>query len=93
MDTATYLQSQAYSLAKDGHRVLVTGQAGSGKTWLMVQICQAIQQDGKKVAVVCPTGIAATNYGQFNGTTVHRLVRLTIYNSNPYIHYTTDDWF
>ena len=49
-----------------GTNVFITGKAGTGKSTLLRLICTA--NEGKDVAVVAPTGVAALNV---DGTTIH----------------------
>ncbi len=51
-----------------GHNVLLTGQAGSGKTFVLNQFIQEAKEQGKVVAVTATTGLAATHLG---GSTIH----------------------
>ncbi len=56
-----------------GKNVFFTGNAGTGKTFLLKRIVQALREKygeafGEKVAVVATTGIAATHIG---GTTIN----------------------
>jgi hypothetical protein len=61
-------EEQFLTLARAHRNVFLTGQAGTGKSWLL----RAFLEGSPKppgVAVTAPTGIAALNIG---GTTVHR---------------------
>lgn len=61
-------QAKALAYLQAGRNVLLTGPAGSGKTYLLNQFIKLARQAGKKVAVTASTGIAATHLG---GTTIH----------------------
>lgn len=61
-------QTKALEYLLDGRNVLLTGPAGSGKTYLLNQFIKQLKADGKNVAVTASTGIAATHLG---GTTIH----------------------
>ena len=52
----------------DGHNVLLTGPAGSGKTYVLNEFIRRAKGQGKYVAVTATTGLAATHLG---GNTIH----------------------
>lgn len=60
---------QARDLADIGRSLLITGRAGTGKSTLLRDIRQRLEERGRLVSVVAPTGIAALNVG---GETFHR---------------------
>ena len=53
---------QAFTLkaALSGHNVFITRQAGTGKSFLLKEIFQQLEQSGKKVAIISSTGISGT---------------------------------
>ena len=53
-------QNLAHKLAMEGHSLLITGQAGCGKTWTLNQIVQDLCQAGKVVEVTAMTGLYKT---------------------------------
>ena len=55
---------QAFTLkaAFSGHNVFITGQAGTGKSFLVKEIFQQLEQSGKNVAFISSTGISGTLY-------------------------------
>ncbi len=61
---------EGVKLVEAGHNCVVTGQAGTGKSYFLRNTISKITSKGKRVAVLCPTGIAATQF--LKGTTVHR---------------------
>lgn len=61
-------QERALELLQEGRNVFLTGPAGSGKTTVLTQFIEWLQEQGKTVAVTASTGIAAT---YLNGTTIH----------------------
>lgn len=61
-------QTEALDIMKMGHSVLLTGGAGSGKTYLINSYIEYLKQHGVTVAVTASTGIAATHIG---GITIH----------------------
>ncbi len=61
-------QSQALSQMLIGHNVFLTGQAGSGKTYLINELTSYLKKNKISYAVTASTGIAATH---LNGLTIH----------------------
>lgn len=57
-----------YDAVMTGQNVWLKGKAGTGKTWITKLVVEALESRGKKVIVMAPTGIAATNIG---GATLH----------------------
>ena len=57
--------------ASTGHNVLVTGQAGTGKSRVVNAIREHCQQLGLRAAVVCSSGIACRVYDPGVASTVH----------------------
>lgn len=53
---------------ESGRPVLLTGAAGTGKTYLLNQFIRRAKRRGRHVAVTATTGLAATH---LNGTTIH----------------------
>lgn len=61
-------QSQALEVLKTGANVFLTGEAGSGKTYVINQYVDWVRDKGLKVAMTASTGIASTH---LNGQTIH----------------------
>jgi DNA replication protein DnaC len=61
-------QKTALQIMKSGRNVFLTGQAGSGKTYLLNTYIQRLRACDIPVAITASTGIAATHIG---GVTVH----------------------
>ncbi|MEA3496207.1 MAG: AAA family ATPase, partial [Bacteroidota bacterium] len=61
-------QDDARKILQQGHNVLLTGAAGSGKTYLLESFANWARDQKSKVSVTATTGLAATN---INGTTIH----------------------
>lgn len=61
-------QSTALDILKLGYNVLLTGPAGSGKTYLLNQYIAYLKKKKIDVAITASTGIAATH---LNGQTIH----------------------
>ena len=60
---------------------LAHGAAGAGKSTVMQKVKDIIDASGKKVIVVCPTGIAATLID--GGTTFHRTFKVNTKDATP----------
>lgn len=63
-----------------GESVLLTGPAGSGKTFVLNQFIKIAKSQGKHVSVTATTGLAATHLG---GTTIHSWAGMGIHDSVP----------
>lgn len=59
-----------------GQNAFLTGKAGTGKSFVVKEAISQLQQTGKKVVALAPTGIAANNIG---GQTIH-----SMFNINPF---------
>lgn len=68
IDTELMDQTLALEIMLEGESVLLTGPAGSGKTYLLNQFIRLAKAEGKRVSVTATTGLAATHLG---GTTIH----------------------
>jgi ATP-dependent exoDNAse (exonuclease V) alpha subunit len=61
-------QRRALRLAKARMNLFITGAAGSGKSVVLRAVVQALQQNGRHVALTASTGLAALGVG---GRTIH----------------------
>lgn len=61
-------QGLALEILLSGQSVLLTGPAGTGKTFVLNQFIKLAKYQGKHVSVTATTGLAATHLG---GTTIH----------------------
>lgn len=61
-------QEKALAILKSGRNVFLTGSAGTGKTYVLNQYIQYLQDRRVPVAITASTGIAATH---MNGMTIH----------------------
>ena len=61
-------QALALEILRSGENVLLTGPAGSGKTYVLNRFIKAAKGAKKHVAVTATTGLAATHLG---GSTIH----------------------
>lgn len=63
-----------------GESVLLTGAAGSGKTYVLNEFIRLARGEGKKISVTATTGLAATHLG---GTTIHAWSGIGVLDSLP----------
>ncbi len=68
-------QKDAFEILKQGHNVLLTGFAGSGKSYLLEEFASWARENNKNVVMTATTGIAATN---INGKTIHNYSNLGV---------------
>jgi ATP-dependent DNA helicase PIF1 len=61
-------QAEALAILESGQSVLLTGAAGTGKTYVLNRFIRRARSSGKSIAVTATTGLAATH---LNGTTIH----------------------
>ena len=73
-------QALALEIMMSGESVLLTGPAGSGKTYVLSDFIRRAKREGKMVAVTATTGLAASHLG---GSTVHAWSGLGIHDSMP----------
>lgn len=73
-------QELALGILLSGKSALVTGAAGTGKTYLLNQFIKRARAMGKKVSVTATTGLAATH---LNGNTIHSWSGMGIYDDLP----------
>jgi len=64
----TMLQDEAFEILKTGANVFLTGEPGSGKTYLVNRYVAYLREHGITPAITASTGIAATHIG---GVTIH----------------------
>ena len=64
-------QNTIVKFASKGHNLLITGQAGVGKSEVVKTIIGTAKARGKKVAVICSSGIACQVYDRGEASTVH----------------------
>ncbi len=67
-----------------GENVMITGSAGTGKSFLINHICKEFDAQGVIYSVLAPTGVAALNV---SGQTIHRFLGLRpdIRTKNDYV--------
>lgn len=62
------IQARAIEIMLSGANVLLTGQAGSGKSWTINEFVKQAKKQRKKVVVTATTGLASSHIG---GQTIH----------------------
>lgn len=62
------IQARAIEIMLSGANVLLTGQAGAGKTWTINEFVKQAKRQHKKVVVTATTGLASSHIG---GQTIH----------------------
>ena len=55
-------QALFYATGLGGHSIILTGEEGTGKTFVLDFLAKDLTSRGLNVAVTCSTGIAATKY-------------------------------
>ena len=55
-------QKHAYEAIISGHNLLLTGNGGTGKTFIIKSAVKFLREKGKRVALTCSTGLATTLY-------------------------------
>lgn len=73
-------QILALEILRSGENVLLTGPAGSGKTYVLNEFIRRARNDGKHVSVTATTGLAATHLG---GNTIHAWSGIGIHDELP----------
>src|SRR5690606_12828531 len=81
LDRLTAEQAGVLDLIDRGYSVVVVGEAGVGKSFLISQIRAVIGQHRSAVRVVCPTGTAATLVG---GQTYHSFFGIGLGNGDKH---------
>ena len=76
LEGASESQQKAFDSAMAGKNIFLTGEAGSGKSWLINKIIAEFERQNKRVLPEAPTGIAAIELD--GGTTMHRTHRIPI---------------
>ena len=66
-------QQEAFNKIIDGENVFLTGNAGTGKSFVLDEVINYFDNHDVNYAVAAPTGIAAINIG---GTTLHNLLHI-----------------
>ncbi|MBQ9005507.1 MAG: AAA family ATPase [Atopobiaceae bacterium] len=70
IESFTEDQRRAYQALVDGKNVFLTGEAGTGKSYVLEAFISHCEREHKQILAMAPTGIAALNLTK--GTTIHR---------------------
>ena len=70
-ENLTSEQAGNFQFSRSGHNILVTGQAGTGKSRVVNVIRDDCRQRRLKVAVICSSVIACQVYDRGVASTVH----------------------
>lgn len=73
-------QQEALAIMNHGTSVLLTGAAGTGKTYTLNSFVRHARAQGKVVAMTATTGLAATH---LNGTTIHAWSGMGVHDELP----------
>lgn len=67
-------QAKAMEALRSGRNVFLTGNAGTGKSFVLNAFIEELEADDTPYLAMAPTGIAAQNLE--NGTTIHRTLQI-----------------
>jgi DNA replication protein DnaC len=73
-------QELTLEILLSGESALLTGPAGSGKTYVLNQFIKHSKRQGKHVSITATTGLAATHIG---GNTIHSWSGIGIHDKLP----------
>lgn len=73
-------QGLALEILLSGESVLLTGPAGTGKTFVLNQFIRLSKYEGKHVSITATTGLAATHLG---GSTIHAWAGIGVHDELP----------
>lgn len=73
-------QGLALEILLAGESAMLTGPAGTGKTFVLNQFIKLAKYEGKHVSVTATTGLAATHLG---GTTIHAWAGIGVLDAIP----------
>lgn len=77
-------QDEALAILESGQSVLLTGAAGTGKTYVLRKFIRRAREDGRTVSVTATTGLAATH---LNGATIHAWAGIGVHDELPKKHF------
>ena len=74
-------QRNAYIALKEGRNVFLSGNAGTGKSYVLNRFIDDLEARSVPYTAMAPTGIAALN--MHNGSTIHRTLQVSAGVCNP----------
>lgn len=66
-------QQKAYDTIMSGKNAFLTGNAGTGKSYVLEHVIDTFEKEGRNYVACAPTGIAAFNIG---GKTIHSFLKI-----------------
>ena len=84
-------QKHTYETIISGHSLLLSGNAGTGKTFIIKSAVKFLREKGKCVVLICSTGLATTLYE--DAFTLHKWVGLGDgqYSNGELLHLISND--
>ena len=59
-------QNNVLRVTEKGHNIFITGQGGTGKSFLVGEVFNSLERKRKTVSIICSNGIATTVYDDLN---------------------------
>jgi len=86
-------QEQVLQAILSGHNLLLTGQAGTGKSYVIKSAVKLLRKRGDNVALTCSTGIATSVFEEENACTLHKWTGLSDgrYSNEQLLHLISTD--
>ena len=69
-------QTVAYNIILEGHNICLTGQARTGKSFVIRKIVGELRKRGIRVALTCSTGIGTIVFESLQACTLHKWASL-----------------
>lgn len=73
-------QLMALEKVASGRNIFLSGEAGTGKSYVVNEVKRRSEAEHKNLLIMAPTGMAAINVG---GTTMHRALKLPVHLITP----------
>jgi len=72
-----------FDLAKSGKNIFLSGEAGTGKSFIVKLLMNYLKEQKKKFIAIAPSGIAANN---IQGQTIHSMFGMPIHGILYMLH-------